>query len=77
VWSIPQSRRTLCLVRHGQAALSGSKTKAPGFAGGYLLLTLKSYRDGPRPGADTAMSAGVAGLTDPDLAALAHYAASR
>jgi hypothetical protein len=25
---------TLCLVRHGQAALSGSKTKAPGFAGG-------------------------------------------
>src|ERR1700730_204227 len=28
---------TLCLVRHGQAALSGSKTKAPGFAGGYLL----------------------------------------
>src|ERR1700738_3733109 len=30
---------TLCLVRHGQAALSGSKTKAPGFAGGYLLST--------------------------------------
>src|ERR1700730_6172121 len=28
---------TLCLVRHGQAALSGAKTKAPGFAGGYLL----------------------------------------
>src|ERR1700720_4557014 len=28
---------TLCLARHGQAALSGSKTKAPGFAGGYLL----------------------------------------
>src|SRR3979409_101605 len=27
---------TLCLVRHGQAALSGSKTKAPGLAGGYL-----------------------------------------
>ena len=43
----------------------------------YLILTMKSYRDGPRPGADTAMSAGVAGLTDPDLAALAHYAASR
>ena len=43
----------------------------------YLILALKSYRDGPRPGADTAMSAGVAGLTDPDLAALAHYVASR
>jgi hypothetical protein len=25
--------------RHGQAALSGSKTKAPGSAGGYLLST--------------------------------------
>src|SRR3984893_5777766 len=39
---------TLCLVRHGQAALSGSKTKAPGFAGGYLLkprlsATVRSY----------------------------------
>jgi GAF domain-containing protein len=32
---------TLCLVRHGQAALSGSKTKAPGFAGGYLLAAFK------------------------------------
>src|SRR6202040_1850204 len=31
---------TLCLVRHGQAALSGSKTKAPGFAGGYLLAAI-------------------------------------
>src|ERR1700732_2606190 len=28
---------TLCLGRNGQAPLSGSKTKAPGFAGGYLL----------------------------------------
>jgi hypothetical protein len=28
--------RELC-GRHGQAALSGSKPKAPGFAGGYLL----------------------------------------
>jgi hypothetical protein len=35
---------TLCLVRHGQAALSGSKTKAPGFAGGYLLIEKISGR---------------------------------
>ncbi len=42
----------------------------------YLIPTLKSYRDNPRPGADTAMSAAVAGATDNDLAALAHYAAS-
>ena len=40
---------TLCLVRHGQAALSGSKTKAPGFAGGYLLLVL------PAPGSSHSM----------------------
>jgi hypothetical protein len=39
---------TLCLVRHGQAALSGSKTKAPGFAGGYLLKSRSSLPDSSR-----------------------------
>jgi cytochrome c553 len=43
----------------------------------YLIATLKSYRDSPRPGADTAMSAVVIGVSDADLIALAHYAASR
>jgi len=42
----------------------------------YLVETLKSYRDNPRPGADTAMSQPVGGLRDADLVALAHYAAS-
>jgi cytochrome c553 len=42
----------------------------------YMIPTLKSYRDNPRPGADTAMSAAVAGVTDADIAALAHYCAS-
>ena len=42
----------------------------------YLIFTLESYRDTPRAGADTAMSAAVAGLPDSDLIALAHYAAS-
>ena len=42
----------------------------------YLIPTLKSYRDSPRPGADTAMSAAIAGATDADITALAHYAAS-
>jgi hypothetical protein len=37
----------------------------------------RSYRDNPRSGADTAMSATVAGASDADLMALAHYAASR
>ena len=43
----------------------------------YLIPTLKSYRDAPRPGADTAMSAAIVGASDDDLAALAHYAASK
>jgi len=43
----------------------------------YLIVTMKSYRDSPRPGADTAMSATIAGATDDDLKALAHYAASK
>ena len=43
----------------------------------YLIPTLKSYRDAPRPGADTAMSAAVAGASDDDITALANYAASK
>jgi cytochrome c553 len=43
----------------------------------YLIKALKEFRDGSRPGADTNMSVPVAGLSDADLAALAHFAASR
>ena len=42
----------------------------------YMIETLKSYRDSPRPGADTAMSANIVGASDADIAALAHYVAS-
>jgi cytochrome c553 len=42
----------------------------------YLIQSLIELRDTTRPGGDTAMSAAVAGLTDADLTALAHYAAS-
>jgi cytochrome c553 len=42
----------------------------------YLIDVLKSYRDNPRPGADTAMSPPISGATDADVTALAHYAAS-
>ncbi|MBX9846454.1 MAG: c-type cytochrome [Xanthobacteraceae bacterium] len=42
----------------------------------YLVEALKSYRDNPRSGADTAMSPPVGGLRDADLTALAHYAAT-
>ena len=43
----------------------------------YLIGSLTSYRQGQRPGADTAMSANVAGASDDDIKALAHYAASK
>jgi cytochrome c553 len=43
----------------------------------YLIDSLKSYRDNPRAGADTAMTIAVAGMSDADITALAHYAASR
>lgn len=39
----------------------------------YLIATLKSYRNTQRPGADTAMSAPIAGASDADIEALAHY----
>jgi cytochrome c553 len=39
----------------------------------YLIATLKSYRNTQRPGADTAMSAPIAGASDADVEALAHY----
>jgi len=42
----------------------------------YLVKSLKEFRDGTRLGADTNMSVPVVGLSDADLAALAHYAAS-
>ncbi len=43
----------------------------------YLIHSLQQFRDNPYPGADTIMSGAVAGLSDGDLVALAHYAASR
>ena len=43
----------------------------------YLIQSLQEFRDSKRLGADTNMSVPVAGLSDADLTALAHYAASR
>ncbi len=42
----------------------------------YMIHSLKEFRDNTRSGADTLMSNVVIGLSDADLAALAHYAAS-
>lgn len=43
----------------------------------YMYRTLKSYRDGRRKGGDSIMSAAVFGLSDEDILALTHFAASR
>src|SRR5262245_7864786 len=43
----------------------------------YMIDTLKAYRDNARAGADSAMTAVIVGVPDADLAALAHYAASK
>jgi cytochrome c553 len=43
----------------------------------YTFETLRAFRDDRRSGADTLMSAAVYGVSDADLMALAHYAASR
>jgi len=42
----------------------------------YLIHSMKEFRDNKRSGADTLMSNVVAGLSDSELTALAHYAAS-
>jgi cytochrome c553 len=43
----------------------------------YLVQSLKEFRDVTRAGGDTAMSANLAGASDDDLRALAHYSASK
>jgi cytochrome c553 len=43
----------------------------------YLIHSLKEFRDNKRSGADTLMSNVVIGVSDDDIAALAHYGASR
>ena len=43
----------------------------------YMIDALKAFRDNQRSGADTLMSAAVYGVSDADIDALAHYAASQ
>jgi cytochrome c553 len=43
----------------------------------FLARTLQEYRDGTRIGADTQMNGAVAGLSDSEIAALAHYLSQR
>ena len=41
----------------------------------YLLASMRAFRDKPKPGTDTIMSAAVYGVSDGDLRALAYYLA--
>ena len=43
----------------------------------YLIHAMKQFRDDARSGADTQMNNVMIGVSDHDIAALAHYAASR
>ena len=43
----------------------------------YMVRAMKAFRDNQRSGADTSMSAAVIGISDADLTALAHFAASQ
>lgn len=43
----------------------------------YMIVAMQAYRDSQRPGADPMMSNVVVGLSDSDIAALAHYAGSK
>jgi cytochrome c553 len=42
----------------------------------YLILSLTAYREGTRSGIDTSMNGVMAGVSDQDIRALAHHAAS-
>lgn len=70
------SQRLLCGTCH-LAAYQGQQ-QVPRLAGqreDYLLLSMKQFRDNPGPGRDTIMASTLRGLSDADLAALAHYLA--
>jgi cytochrome c553 len=71
------AQRALCGTCHLPGYVGqGQVPRLAGQHGAYLLTTMKMYRDRPDPGRDTAMSAALYGLTDADLAGLAHYLAT-
>jgi cytochrome c553 len=67
-----------CAVCH-VPTLAG-REQVPRIAGqreDFLARTLAEYRDGMRVGADSQMNGAVAGLSDAQVAALAHYLSQR
>ena len=71
------SRKMLCGTCH-LPDYAGQK-QVPRLAGqdeAYLLQSMKQFRDNPGPGRDTIMASTLRGLSDTDLANLAHYLAN-
>ena len=71
------SQKNLCGTCH-LADYSG-QNQVPRIAGQqepFLLGTMKQFRDNPGPGRDTIMAATLRGMSDADLANLAHYLAN-
>ena len=67
-------------LRCGECHLKnyGGQNQVPRIAGQreeYLLESMRAFRDKPKPGTDTIMSAAVYGVSDADLRALAHFLA--
>jgi cytochrome c553 len=70
------SQRLLCATCHRPGYVG--QQQVPRLAGQnetYLMNALRQFRDQPGPGRDTIMASTLRGLTDTDLAALAHYLA--
>lgn len=68
------SRRGLCATCHLPGYVG--QNQVPRLAGqdeAYLLASMKQFRDHPGPGRDTIMASTLRGLSDGDLADLAHY----
>ena len=70
------SARMLCGTCHlPNFAGQGQVPRLAGQNEEYLVLSMKQFRDNPGPGRDTIMAATMRGVSDADLANLAHYMA--
>ncbi len=72
------SRRLLCSTCHLPGYVG--QNQVPRLAAqdeAYLLHSMQQFRDNPGPGRDTIMASTLRGLSDADLADLAHYLATR
>ena len=78
----PARRRQSRAARCAAPAIcptTAAQSQVPRLAGqneAYLLQSMKQFRDNPAPGRDTIMASTLRGLSDAELANLAHYLAT-